>query len=109
MNASTTGARGCDRNPLPAVMGRVCYHPCETGCNRQALDTAVGIHVVERFLGDLATERNWPMPAAKAASGKRVLEAGLPRTAHNGRRIGANRSPLRSVMGFEDTLEPIKN
>ena len=41
-------------NPLPAVMGRVCYHPCESACNRAMLDSAVGINSVERFLGDLA-------------------------------------------------------
>ena len=39
-------------NPLPAVMGRVCYHPCESSCNRASLDSAVGINSVERFLGD---------------------------------------------------------
>ncbi len=39
-------------NPFPAVMGRVCYHPCETACNRAQLDEAVGINAVERFLGD---------------------------------------------------------
>ena len=38
-------------NPMPAVMGRVCYHTCETACNRAQLDEAVGIHAVERFLG----------------------------------------------------------
>ena len=27
-------------NPLPAVHGRVCYHPCETSCNRAELDDA---------------------------------------------------------------------
>ena len=41
-------------NPLPAVHGRVCYHPCESACNRAQLDDAVSIHAVERFLGDLA-------------------------------------------------------
>src|SRR4029078_1564846 len=41
-------------NPLPAVMGRVCYHPCETACNRGHLDESVGINSVERFLGDEA-------------------------------------------------------
>ena len=41
-------------NPLPAVMGRVCYHPCETACNRAQVDEAVGINAVERFLGDEA-------------------------------------------------------
>ena len=63
-------------NPLPAVHGRVCYHPCETNCNRQQVDSTVSIHVVERFLGDLAAERNWPMPVDAAASGKRVLIVG---------------------------------
>jgi hypothetical protein len=45
-------------NPLPAVHGRVCYHPCESVCNRAELDSAVSIHAVERFLGDLALEPN---------------------------------------------------
>jgi NADPH-dependent glutamate synthase beta subunit-like oxidoreductase len=63
-------------NPLPAVHGRVCYHPCETECNRAALDGAVGIHAVERFLGDRAAERGWPVPVARASSGRRVLVIG---------------------------------
>ena len=50
-------------NPFPAVMGRICYHPCETACNRAQLDEAVGINAVERFLGDLAIERGWALPA----------------------------------------------
>jgi hypothetical protein len=41
-------------NPFPAIMGRVCYHPCETACNRAQVDEAVGINAVERFLGDQA-------------------------------------------------------
>ena len=44
-------------NPFPAIMGRVCYHPCETACNRGQLDEAVGINSVERFLGDEAIEQ----------------------------------------------------
>ena len=44
-------------NPFPAIHGRVCYHPCETVCNRANLDSAVSIHSVERFLGDLALEQ----------------------------------------------------
>jgi NADPH-dependent glutamate synthase beta subunit-like oxidoreductase len=44
-------------NPLAAVMGRVCYHPCETSCNRGKLDETVGINSVERFLGDEAIKR----------------------------------------------------
>ena len=46
-------------NPLPAVHGRVCYHPCEDSCNRKDVDEAVSIHAVERFLGDEALEEGW--------------------------------------------------
>jgi 2-oxoacid:acceptor oxidoreductase delta subunit (pyruvate/2-ketoisovalerate family) len=63
-------------NPMPAVMGRVCYHPCETSCNRGQLDTAVGINSVERFLGDEALRRGWQFEAPKARTGKRVLVVG---------------------------------
>ena len=62
-------------NPLPAIMGRVCYHPCETACNRGSLDESVSIHAVERFLGDEATRRGWQVEAG-APSGKRVLVVG---------------------------------
>ncbi|HEX7162011.1 MAG TPA: NAD(P)-binding protein [Trebonia sp.] len=51
-------------NPFPAVMGRVCYRPCETACNRGQLDEAVGINSVERFLGDEAIRQGWRMPVA---------------------------------------------
>ncbi len=63
-------------NPLPAVMGRVCYHPCETSCNRASLDSAVGINSVERFLGDEALKRGWRFEKSAARSGKRVLIVG---------------------------------
>ena len=63
-------------NPLPAVHGRVCYHPCETSCNRAELDAPVSIHSIERFLGDKALQEGW-VPRIKAEpSGKRVLVVG---------------------------------
>jgi 2-oxoacid:acceptor oxidoreductase delta subunit (pyruvate/2-ketoisovalerate family) len=65
-----------ENNPLPAVMGRVCYHPCEGACNRQHLDVAVGINSVERFLGDEAIRRGWAFEKPKVKSGKRVLVVG---------------------------------
>ena len=43
-------------NPFPAVMGRVCYHPCETACNRAEHDEPIGIRSVERFLGDFGLQ-----------------------------------------------------
>jgi 2-oxoacid:acceptor oxidoreductase delta subunit (pyruvate/2-ketoisovalerate family) len=70
-----------DANPFPAIMGRVCYRPCETACNRAQLDTAVGINSVERFLGDEAIRRGWKVPVTPLAktrqpTGKRVLVVG---------------------------------
>lgn len=63
-------------NPMPAVHGRVCYHPCETACNRGELDAAVSIHAVERFLGDLAVKEAWPFRVEMPPSGKRILVIG---------------------------------
>jgi 2-oxoacid:acceptor oxidoreductase delta subunit (pyruvate/2-ketoisovalerate family) len=63
-------------NPLPAVMGRVCYHPCEDACNRGQLDESVGIHAVERFLGDEAIKQGWKLDVEAEPSGKRVLVVG---------------------------------
>jgi 2-oxoacid:acceptor oxidoreductase delta subunit (pyruvate/2-ketoisovalerate family) len=63
-------------NPFPAIMGRVCYRPCETACNRAQLDSAVGINSVERFLGDEALRQGWQVPVAAAPTGKRVLVVG---------------------------------
>ncbi len=63
-------------NPLPAVHGRVCYHPCESVCNRGQLDSPVAIHAVERFLGDLAIEQGWKFEMPSRRTGSRVLVIG---------------------------------
>jgi NADPH-dependent glutamate synthase beta subunit-like oxidoreductase len=62
-------------NPFPAIHGRVCYHPCETACNRGQLDEAVSIHAVERFLGDQAIQKGWKVEPGPS-SGKRILVIG---------------------------------
>ncbi|MBF0251021.1 MAG: NAD(P)-binding protein [Alphaproteobacteria bacterium] len=63
-------------NPMPAVMGRVCYHPCENACNRAGLDESVAIHAVERFLGTLALKQGWKTEPEMPSTGKRVLIVG---------------------------------
>jgi 2-oxoacid:acceptor oxidoreductase delta subunit (pyruvate/2-ketoisovalerate family) len=65
-----------EQNPLPAVMGRVCYHPCETACNRAQLDEAVGINSVEQFLGDEAIKQGWSIDPPAERTGNRVLVVG---------------------------------
>jgi NADPH-dependent glutamate synthase beta subunit-like oxidoreductase len=72
----TAWRRIMEDNPLPAVMGRVCYHPCETACNRGHLDESVGINSVERFLGDEAIRHGWRVEVTAPPSGKRVLVVG---------------------------------
>lgn len=51
-------------NPLPAITGRVCHHPCERACNRGQFDQPIAIHAVERFLGDQALANDWPYPVS---------------------------------------------
>src|SRR6202163_401104 len=63
-------------NPFAAIHGRVCYHPCQSVCNRATLDSAVSIHSVERYLGDLALERGWLFDPPLVTSRKRVLVIG---------------------------------
>ena len=63
-------------NPMPSIHGRVCYHPCEDVCNRVHTDSAVSIHAVERFLGDLALEKGWQFDKPEKKSGRRILIIG---------------------------------
>lgn len=41
-----------DRNPFPAICGRICHHPCETKCRRGELDDSVAIRSLKRFAAD---------------------------------------------------------
>jgi formate dehydrogenase beta subunit len=63
-------------NPFPAIMGRVCVKPCETGCNRTNIDTTVNIHAVERYIGDEAIKQQWQVRYTAKPTGKRVLVIG---------------------------------
>jgi NADPH-dependent glutamate synthase beta subunit-like oxidoreductase len=63
-------------NPMPAIHGRVCYHPCEDSCNRIHTDSSVSIHAVERFLGDLALEKGWQFDKPARKTGRKILVVG---------------------------------
>ncbi len=63
-------------NPFPAIMGRICYHPCQSACNRADVDEAVGINSVERFLGDQAIDKGWQFVPPTVKSGRRILVVG---------------------------------
>jgi NADPH-dependent glutamate synthase beta subunit-like oxidoreductase len=65
-----------EENPFPAVMGRICVKPCETGCNRNHIDNTVNIHAVERFIGDMAIKEKWPIQYAMPSTGKKIMIVG---------------------------------
>jgi len=65
-----------DNNPFPAVTGRVCHRPCESNCNRAALDEPIAIRCLERFVGDLAIDKGWCIPATPVSKAKTVAIVG---------------------------------
>ncbi len=65
-----------EANPFPAVMGRVCPAPCESGCNRNQVDDFVGINSVEHFLGDWALVNKMGYSTKAESTGKSVAVLG---------------------------------
>ncbi|MBI4719944.1 MAG: FAD-dependent oxidoreductase [Chitinivibrionia bacterium] len=66
------------RNPFPAICGRVCYHPCMSNCARKDYDEALFIPAIERFLGDFAIENRLgeDAPAARQPHAVAVIGGG---------------------------------
>ena len=65
-----------EANPLPAVMGRVCPAPCESGCNRNQVEDFVGINSVEHFLGEWAIANKLAFPKPDVQTGQKVAVIG---------------------------------
>ncbi|MBI3779130.1 MAG: NAD(P)-binding protein [Gammaproteobacteria bacterium] len=65
-----------EANPFPSMMGRVCPAPCQTGCNRNAVEDYVGINSVEQYIGDTALKNKYSFKAAEKSSGKKVAIIG---------------------------------
>jgi NADPH-dependent glutamate synthase beta subunit-like oxidoreductase len=69
--------------PFPSVTGRVCYHPCETACNRGQYDEAISIRAVERFLGDLGQALQRDVVKPGKPNGKKVAVVGSGPAGHS--------------------------
>jgi len=69
--------------PFPSVTGRVCYHPCETACNRGQYDEAISIRAVERFLGDLGQALQRDVVKPGKPNGKKVAVIGSGPAGHS--------------------------
>ncbi|MGB0130886.1 NAD(P)-binding protein [Chlorobium sp.] len=63
-------------NPFPAVMGRICPHPCQKGCNRQFHDESVAINALEQAVGNYGIEAGLKLPEPGPDTGKRVAVIG---------------------------------
>ncbi len=61
-------------NPLPAVCGLICEHPCEVRCRRTLIDDPVNIRGLKRFAVDHAGEVPLPVPAV--STGKKIAVIG---------------------------------
>ena len=65
-----------DTNPFPAIMGRICPHPCESTCNRQHREESIGINAVEQAIGEHGIEAGLKLPQAGPDTGRRVAVIG---------------------------------
>ena len=65
-----------EENPFPGICGRVCFHPCESKCNRGAFDEPIAIHALERFVSDFASTQNRKMKRAPGGRGEKVAIIG---------------------------------
>jgi 2-oxoacid:acceptor oxidoreductase delta subunit (pyruvate/2-ketoisovalerate family) len=65
-----------EENPFPGVCGRVCFHPCESKCNRGAYDEPIAIHALERFVSDFASTLNRKIENGSGARKEKVAIIG---------------------------------
>ncbi len=64
-------------NPLPAVCGRVCTHPCESACARGQIDEPIAIRDLKRFVAEWEiAQGQMDLPATKPATGHKVAIIG---------------------------------
>jgi NADPH-dependent glutamate synthase beta subunit-like oxidoreductase len=59
-------------NPFPGVCGRVCFHPCEGGCNRAQHDESVAIQMLERFVSSLRSRKTPKLRPFPTQNPKRI-------------------------------------
>jgi 2-oxoacid:acceptor oxidoreductase gamma subunit (pyruvate/2-ketoisovalerate family) len=63
-------------SPFPGICGRVCFHPCETNCNRNEYDQGIAINALERAAFDYADASALGKPTRKARTEKKVAIIG---------------------------------
>ena len=64
-----------EENPLPAVCGRVCHHPCEGNCRRGEVDKPVAIREIRRFIADYVSTTREALDRLQDAAQEGDLQA----------------------------------
>ncbi|MBZ4662568.1 MAG: molybdopterin oxidoreductase [Caloramator sp.] len=62
--------------PLPASIGRVCPHPCESECRRGKVDKPIAIADLKRYIGEIDVIKGPFVPEVKPSTGKKVAIIG---------------------------------
>jgi len=63
-------------NPLPSICGRVCFHPCETRCNRGQIDEPINIRALKRFATDLYPVAESPVDIRPSGKSVGIIGSG---------------------------------
>jgi 2-oxoacid:acceptor oxidoreductase delta subunit (pyruvate/2-ketoisovalerate family) len=65
-----------EENPFPGICGRVCFHPCESKCNRGDYDEPIAIHALERFVSDFGSNLNKKTETVSGVGKKKIAVIG---------------------------------
>ena len=79
---------------LPASIGRVCPHPCESACRRKNVDEAISIAQLKAFAADVDLNGEKYIPEKSAPTGKRIAIIG-------GGPAGLTAAYKLAIMGHE--------
>lgn len=63
-------------NPLPAVCGFICHHPCEEACLREEVDHPIPIRLLKRFIAEYDRDRRNVVKRPKRKRRQKILIAG---------------------------------
>ncbi|MBI5166745.1 MAG: FAD-dependent oxidoreductase [candidate division NC10 bacterium] len=91
-----------ERNPLPAICGRVCNHPCESACNRGAQDEPIAIDALKRFVADyeLKLRKEGKVPYSKAPRKTKKARVAIVGAGPAGLTVGYD----LALRGYEATI-----
>lgn len=79
---------------LPASIGRVCPHPCESACRRKNVDEAISIAQLKAFAADVDLNGEKYVPEKNAPTGKKIAIIG-------GGPAGLTAAYKLAIMGHE--------